>query len=304
MCRILSAPASHVTKNTLKPGRPALRANEGAGVTGSLARGLQVLDVLRQANGYVSLSDIAAETGLDASTAHRLLQTLVEHGYAVREEVQKRYLPGPLALSPLSLFHPITQLRRESAPTLHSCQKSVGGATVALVLFIGSERLIVDFVQGTNPLSPYYDTWLKSPLHGSASGKLLLAWMTGDERERLLGPGPYEAHTSKTITEQAALMQELNLVRMQGYAVARDDYYDGLMAVGAPLIHQNELQPLGALLVTAPSDAVASEDEEAIGAQLKAASKLLMNAAPSLQILKQWTGRGAARRHLANTSFA
>ncbi|AQV94087.1 IclR family transcriptional regulator [Cupriavidus necator] len=297
-----------MTKNTLnqKPRRPSLRAkgDEGAAVTGSLARGLQVLDVLTQANGYMTLSDIAAETGLDASTAHRLLQTLVEHGYAVREEIQKRYLPGPLALSPLSLFHPLTQLRRESAPTLSSCQRSVGGATVALVLFIGSERLVVDFVQGTNPLSPYYDTWLKSPLHGSASGKLLLAWMTAEQRERLLGPGPYEAHTSKTITEPAVLAQELNLVRMQGYAVARDDYYDGLVAIGAPLTHQNELQPLGGLIVTAPSDAVAAEAEEAISAQLKAASKLLMNGAPSLQILRQWTGRGAARRHLVNTSFA
>lgn len=250
----------------------------------------------------MSLSDIAAETGLDASTAHRLLQTLVEQGYAVREEIQKRYLPGPLALSPLSLFHPLTQLRRESAPILHSCQRSVGGATVAFVLFIGSERLIVDFAQGTNPLSPYYDTWLKSPLHGSASGRLLLAWMTEGERERLLGPGPYEAYTSKTITEPAVLAEELKLVRMQGYAVGRDDYYDGLVAVGAPLIHQSE--SLGCLLVTGPSDVVAVEAEEAIGGHLKAASKLLMNGAPSLQILRQWTGRGGARRHLINTNFA
>ncbi|WP_305807058.1 helix-turn-helix domain-containing protein [Stenotrophomonas sp. YIM B06876] len=89
--------------------RPEFEA--GAAVSGSLSRGLQVLDVLRQARGFLSLSDIAAETGLDASTAHRLVQVLTENGYAVRDDIQKCYLPGPRALSPLSLFHPLTQLR-------------------------------------------------------------------------------------------------------------------------------------------------------------------------------------------------
>lgn len=49
----------------------------------------------------------------------------------------------------------------------------------------------------------------------------------------------------KTITEPAALSLELNRVRMLGYAVARDDYHDGLMSIGVPLIHQAGSQPLG-----------------------------------------------------------
>lgn len=41
---------------------------------------MRVLEVLRHTSGYLSLSDIAAETGLDASTVHRLLQALTENG--------------------------------------------------------------------------------------------------------------------------------------------------------------------------------------------------------------------------------
>ncbi|OOG53218.1 hypothetical protein B0E49_12235 [Polaromonas sp. C04] len=277
--------------------------DDGAAVIGSLSRGLQVLDVLRQANGYLSLSDIAAETGLDASTAHRLVQTLTENGYAVRDDVQKRYLPGPRALSPLSLFHPLTQLRREASSTLHSLQKETG-YTTALALFVGKERMVVDFVQGGHPLSPYYESWLKSPLHGSASGRLLLAWMPESEREQLLGAGPYEAYTPKTITDPSALSREFGRVRMRGYAVARDDYNHGLLAIGVPLIHQAESQPLGCLMLTSPSGSVPVEAEEVLADQLKAASKLLMNSAPSLQTFKQWSVRGAARRNPANLAIA
>lgn len=55
-----------------------------------------ILDVLRQAQGFLALSDIAAEAGLDASTTHRLLQVLTETGYKWCVTMHKSaYLPGP-----------------------------------------------------------------------------------------------------------------------------------------------------------------------------------------------------------------
>jgi IclR family acetate operon transcriptional repressor len=286
------------TNKTASKGAPPLTRfprDDGTAVTGSLSRGLQVLEVLRHANGYLSLSDIAAETGLDASTVHRLLQALTENGYAARDDVQKRYLPGPRALSPLSLFHPVTLLRREAAAVLQAFQEETG-ETVALVLFVAQERLVVEFARGNQPLSPYYDTWLKSPLHGSGSGKLLLAWLSDSEREQLLGPGPYMAHTPQTITDPEVLSQQLYQVRMQGYAVARDDAYQGLTAIDA--------QPLGCLVITSRSSSVSAQAETAIADKLKTASRLLLHSAPSIQALKQWSVRGVARRNPANLAIA
>lgn len=278
-----------------KRGRTAGRQDreEGAAV-GSLSRGLQILDVLTQTGGWLSLSDIAAETGLDASTAHRLLQTLVESGYAVRDDALKRYLPGPRALSPLSLFHPLTQLRREAVPVLEFLQSQIG-ETCAFVLFLGQERLVVDFVRGNHPLSPYYDTWLKSPLHGSASGKLLLAWMPESDRAELLGPGPYAAHTSRTITSPELLNAALAKVREQGYAVAREDAYQSLVALGVPLAFQRDAQPVGCLVVTSPSASLPPEAETKVSEQLRAATTLLMNGAPTMQVFRQWAVRTSRR---------
>jgi DNA-binding IclR family transcriptional regulator len=275
-------------------GTPRAEREEGAAVTGSLSRGLQILDVLTQATGWLSLSDIVAETGLDASTVHRLLQALTESGYAARDEGQKRYLPGPRALSPLSLFHPLTQLRREAVPVLEYVQAEVG-ETCALVLFLGHERLVVDFVRGNHPLSPYYDSWLKSPLHGSASGKLLLAWMPEAERDELLGPGPYEAYTPKTVTAPNAFAAQLEAVRQQGYAVAREDAYPSLLAMGVPLCYHRDTQPVGCLVVTSPSNSLPEASEPEVAGKLQAAVKLLMNSAPSMQIFRQWTVRGPRR---------
>jgi IclR family acetate operon transcriptional repressor len=281
--------------------RPGGRSERDEGATvGSLSRGLQILDVLTQASGWLSLSDIAAETGLDASTAYRLLQTLIETGHAVRDDALKRYLPGPRTLSPLSLFHPLTQLRREAVPVLEFVQSQIG-ETCAFVLFLGQERLVVDFVRGSHPLSPYYDTWLKSPLHGSASGKLLLAWMPDSERAELMGPGPYAAHTPKTITSPAKLEADLNAVRQKGYAVAREDAYESLVALGVPLTFQRDAQPVGCLVVTSPSSSLAPSAEPRVCEQLRAAATLLMNGAPTMQVFRQWTARAIRRGATAMT---
>lgn len=295
-----------LTKRTASKGDPgstrSLR-DDGAAVTGSLSRGLQVLEVLRHATGYLSLSDIAAETGLDASTVHRLLQALTENGYAARDDVQKRYLPGPRALSPLSLFHPVTLLRREAGAVMQAFQEETG-QTIALVLFIAQERLVVEFVRGNQPLSPYYDTWLKSPLHGSGSGKLLLAWLSDSERKQLLGPGPYMAHTPQTITDPELLSQQLDQVRMQGYAVARDDAFQGLIAIGVPLMYPTDAQPLGCLVITSRSSSVSAQAETEIADKLKTASRLLLNSAPSMRALQQWSVRGVTRRSPPNLAIA
>jgi DNA-binding IclR family transcriptional regulator len=292
-------------KTALKGDRTSDRSprEDGAAVTGSLSRGLQVLEVLRHTTGSLSLSDIAAETGLDASTVHRLLQVLNENGYAARDDVQKRYLPGPRALSPLSLFHPVTLLRREAGAMLQAFQEETG-ETIALVLFIAQERLVVEFARGNQPLSPYYDTWLKSPLHGSGSGKLLLAWLSDSERAQLLGPGPYMARTPQTITDVELLSQHLDQVRMQGYAVARDDAFQGLTAIGVPLMYPGDAQPLGCLVITSRSGSMSVQAESAIADKLKTTSRLLLNSAPSMQALRQWNVRGVARRNQANVAIA
>jgi DNA-binding IclR family transcriptional regulator len=269
--------------------------DEEPAAVGSLSRGLQIVDVLTSAQGCLTLSEVAALTGLDASTALRLLHSLSERGYVVREESAKRYMAGPRALSPLSLFHPLTLFRREAEQVLRSLQKNTG-ETCALVLFLGKERLVVDFIRGKQPLSPYYDTWLKSPLHGSASGKILLAWLPDDEREQLLGSGPYTAHTPKTVTDPVVFKNQLDRVLRQGHAVARDDAHQGLVAIAAPMMMPTHSRPLGCLVITSTCELLPEDAEADALNELKSAAALLMNSAPSLQILRNWTPRGAQRQ--------
>lgn len=264
---------------------------------GSLARGLEIIEVLTSAQTCLTLSEIASQSGLDASTTLRLLHSLVERGYVVRDEANKRYLAGPRALSPVPLFHPLTAFRREAEQAMKSLVENTGH-TCALILYVGHERLVVDFLRGRDILSLYYDTWLRTPIHAAAAGKLLLAWLTEPERKTLLGAAPYKALTPDTITEPGVMAKELETVRQQGHAVARGEAWADYVALAVPLLMPVHSRPMGCIVLSSTKELLPKEIEGEAIVRAKAAASLLLNTAPSLHVLKNWTP-WAERRQLA-----
>lgn len=264
--------------------------DEGASASGSLAKGLRLIELLIESPTPRGISDLAADAGVDSSSVHRLLQPLIERGYVLRDAESRRYMAGPKALGPYSMTHPLKEFGREALPILTSVRNSTG-ETAAVVTFIGSQRLNTETVRGSHALAPYYDTWLRSPLHGSASGKVLLAALTPAERRALLGEGPYPAATPMTITDPVELDRHLDEANKRGYAIARDDAFAGMTAIAAPLTYAQRV--VGCIAIVGRSDSIAPEAEAELGAALTNAGALLTHSAPSLRaIYYMFNGRG------------
>lgn len=262
------------TNTTLSP------TDDNGSVAGSLMKGLRIVEQLIEAPTPQGLSEIASAVGIDNSTAHRLLQTLVENGYVVRDENSRRYIAGPRAFAPTGFTHPLNELGREATPVLTSLRNSTG-QTSSLVLFLGTHRLMVETIRGEHPLVPYYERWLRSPLHGSASGKVLLASLTPQERASLLGDGPYPAHTPHTATTPEQLAVQLESLKDKGFIVARDDAFVGMTAIASPVKYFGRV--VGCLAIIGRSDAFSAEDDARYGAALANSASLLSSTAPSLR---------------------
>jgi DNA-binding IclR family transcriptional regulator len=224
--------------------------NEPEQNTGSLKRGLAILDVIIRVERPITLAEIATQARLGPSTTHRLLHTLLQLGHVYRDP-SKRYYPGPSALFPANLFHPLNVLRRVASEELLTLRKRFGLAA-ALVIFMGGQRWVLEAIHGNDFLSPYSEMLVSASLHASVSGKILLSTEYESARTGLLGPDPYEAHTPRTIVARRQLDRELSLVSERGYATAIDELLLGLGAVGAP-IWCAPGRPLGALVLAGPT---------------------------------------------------
>src|SRR6202008_4792112 len=87
------------------------------------------------------------------------------------------------------------------------------GESCNITALSGSEVVYLDRVETAAPLRFYLHPGSRVPVHCSASGKVLLAQMTAQQRERLLAHVPLERYTTNTLTDLAKLERELLRVR-------------------------------------------------------------------------------------------
>jgi DNA-binding IclR family transcriptional regulator len=205
----------------------------GAGpVVQSVDRALSVLSLLAR-TGELGVTAIAAALGVHKSTAFRLVATLEAHELVeqVGERGKFRLGVGILRLAGATTVR--LDLVRESRPVAVELARKVG-ETVNIAVISGHEALYLDQVAGPSAIQLHHWAGQRIPLHATSNGKVLLAHADAGPVADVIGLG-LRAYTEHTVTDPAALRQELSQVRERGYAIAVDEFEVGLTAVAAPV---------------------------------------------------------------------
>ncbi len=208
----------------------------------------KTLDVLEALAEHSRIVDIATTTGLRKPTVHRILQTLVERGFA-RTNGQGDYVGGPRVLSLAGKLLQRLDLAQQARPLLHDLQVRTGW-TVHLALLSGDEAVYVAKLEGDKPYHLASQVGMRLSLHCTSIGKAILAAMPDAEVRAVMARTGMPARTPNTRTDVAALLDELSAVRTRGYAEDHEENEDGVCAVGAP-VFDHAGQVAGAISVAA-----------------------------------------------------
>ncbi|GAB2785428.1 IclR family transcriptional regulator [Amycolatopsis magusensis] len=214
----------------------------------------KTLGVLEALADHSRIADIAVAAGLPKPTVHRILQTLVRHGFA-RSDGHGSYLGGPRILSLAGRFLQRLDLAEQVRPTLRELQERTGW-TVHLALLSGDEAVYVAKLEGAKPYHLASRVGMSLQLHCTSIGKAILATLPDDEVRSLVRRTGLPARTAHTLTSEDALLAELTQVRAQGYAEDHEENEPGVRAVGAAF-RDHTGQVLGALsaaTLTHPAD--------------------------------------------------
>ena len=181
-----------------------------------------------------TLQGLAEATDLPKPTVHRMLQQLEAAGLLQREGDGRHWGTG-------------SRLRRLAEnlllnSSLHGARHQVlrrlveeVGESCNITALSGGEVVYLDRVETAAPLRFYLQPGSRVPVHCSASGKVFLAQMTPAQRRQLLGAVPLEACTARTLTDPAALEQDLQRVRAQGHAFDDEEFLPGLACAAVPV---------------------------------------------------------------------
>lgn len=221
----------------------------GDNVVQSIERALTILETLSRHGGGLGVTELGQRLGLHKSTVHRLLGTLQSFGYVEQEPDTERYRPGikvvELGLQVLEKL----DFRKEALPFLKELV-DVSRETVQLGVLDDGEVVVLE--RDNYPELITLNLGLRMPVHCSAAGKVLLAYLDTDRVVELLREKGMPAFTPNTITELDYMLSHLEKVRAQGYAIGAEEHMEGVRAVAAPVFNHNG-QVLAAVSITGPT---------------------------------------------------
>lgn len=249
----------------------------GTGSVQSVDRALTILDLLGS-DAELGVTEIAGMLAVHKSTASRLLATLETHGLVEQYPDRGRYRLGVGLLRLAGATRARLDVVKESREVTEALARRVG-ETVNVVILSGTETLYLD--QVTGPSSIQIHNWVghRNPLHATANGRVLLAHVPPERLSVLLAAisdadDRLPLLTDRSIATVPALLEDLDLIRARGYALAVDELELGLTAVAAP-VRGLDGDVIASLSVSGPSFRLGPDELPAVVEAVLGAADLI-----------------------------
>lgn len=216
----------------------------------SLERGLQILTMLAE-GGRVTLTaeEVAAVLEVPRSTAYRLLATLRQNGF-LQPVGGARLGIGPRLAALAVAARSTVDLASIARPVLEALSRA-SRESAFLTERAGNFAVCTERCESSEPLRFVLDRGERVHMHAGAAGKVILAWLSEAERDRILSK-PRPAYTTRTQTDPEAILNALRRIREQGYAYTEGETIEGSAGICVPVLDAS-LHLLGALSLTGPS---------------------------------------------------
>ncbi len=234
--------------------------------SGSLAKGMALLEALADSGRAVGISELSRTLGMDKSTIYRLLSTLKSMGCVEQDPETRKYVIGPRMIAVSSRILGSSDVCLRARPVMKRLLEQTR-ETVHLAMRMKNQAVYIAQESSPEVVSVNTEIGQREPLHCTAVGKALLAFLPEEEMEALLRRLKLQRHTPRTITDPACFRAHCNQIRAQGYAVDDEELHPGVRCVAAP-IRGYDGSVVAALGISGPTSRLQSETIPRLGRQV------------------------------------
>ncbi|CRK56580.1 Transcriptional regulator, IclR family [Alloactinosynnema sp. L-07] len=200
----------------------------------SVAAAARILREFGKHSTQLGVSQLARRVGVGKSTAHRIIWTLVEEG--LLEKVEETGLFRlTSAMRSLGASAETAQRLHEAATMPLDHLRTLTTGTLHIAILDGPDVLYIERREGPGTIPVFRSVGARNAAHATSSGKVLLAYLPAEQRDRLIEGMRLTPKTPRTLTSRAALIAELTTVRQQGFAENRGESQAGMCSIAAPV---------------------------------------------------------------------
>jgi DNA-binding IclR family transcriptional regulator len=235
----------------------------------SVLRSLRILESFNGDEG-MTVTQISKQLGLPKSSVHDILSTLVAEGILEKDSDNSRYHLGLKLFELGDKARSNLEIRKRATPFLKTLNNQLD-ETVHLTVIEQGEVLYIECFESTKRLRTYSVIGVRAPMHCTAVGKAILAFLPREEVEKIILMKGLQKFTQNTIVDKEKLLEELAEIRQRGYAVDDMEHEDHVRCVGGPVFNY-EGKAFASISVSGPSQRVTFDEIPIIAKMVKSAA--------------------------------
>ncbi|HEX7910018.1 MAG TPA: DNA-binding transcriptional regulator KdgR [Paraburkholderia sp.] len=225
--------AEHADSGGMADERADERGKERGESASSIGRVFAILGAIGD-SGQIGISELSQRLAMSKTTVHRVIQTLKALGYVTQEIETERYRLtirlfelGAKALESVDLVREAdVEMRRIGEATREA---------VHLGAFDEDAIIYIHKIDADYGLRMQSRIGRRNPLHSTAIGKVLLAWMDPADAREVLSHVEFRKSTAKSLGSADAVLSILPRVRAQGYGEDNEEQEEGLQCLAVPV---------------------------------------------------------------------
>jgi DNA-binding IclR family transcriptional regulator len=204
----------------------------------TLERACDVLRLFTPQKPRWTISELARQLNVPKSGVFRLVKTFERKHFLQSGADSYEYeLGSGIWELTGTVFGKRQRLVEKASPYLRDLNKTTG-LLVSLRVLENEQMVIIDRVEGTDPVKVIFPVGTHQPLNHGAPGKLLLAYhYSTDSRQfhELISRGKIKTLTERTLIDRRRLEEELSKIRRVGYATSDGEAIRGTIGIAVPV---------------------------------------------------------------------
>lgn len=237
-------------------------------------RALSLLEALAEHPG-LSVTELAKVSGNTKSLVFRLIYTLEQRGYVIRDPASRTYTLGYRPLVLASSAQDNVALIKAAGPFLDDLARETR-QQVNLLVRDGTQSLCIAIRSAQSSGQLYAQVGRRGPLHAGGGTKILLAFAPEEVREEVLS-APLRAFTPETVTNRRVLEKRLKAIRETGTNASYGDLDPNAFSF-ASAVYDRDGEVIAAVSVAGMIDALRPGEEGRVRAHVAQAARRISEA--------------------------
>jgi len=209
----------------------------------------RVLETLAQSERGIRVSDLSRLIKQPKASVYRILFTLQKLGY-VRQDIDTSAYHCTAHAAWLTRDHTNETLRKIARANMEKLLARFE-QTVNLAVFDRDRVFYIEILDGLRSIRMSATPMTYAPMHSTAVGKSILAFLPPAEALQILKERPLEKHTSKTVVSERMILAQLAQARERGYAIDDEETEIGARCIAAPIFNTHG-RPVAAISISGP----------------------------------------------------